>query len=559
MIDDIEQHLQAEYPGRWSRLAPLQLEKRRYRGAAAGWRIEVDAQTLHIGEVDHLVVTIDLHFPNSQPTVFAPQAGADFRWPHVEGDTKLCLIATQCAAAPGVRVLEHLIAAIELLGYSEAQCVDEFQREFLSYWKHRATVQDERRQCISIVKPKGPSRQIVCYFDADARIIFGEDKETLGRWLRNRGRNPSAKEIFPSSLLRLRLPWIPKDYPKVGEDVIKLLPEELRLGVIAAGRAAAMLIEVTTATGPGFAAVVLQGAKEKDLSNGFRHIARVPQQRIVDSFAARPVERIPVARADGAWVHGRDHNTACLELMTRRVAIVGCGAIGAAVALLLAQAGVGELLLIDPDTLSTANVGRHPLGINHTGFNKASGLSLLLRRRYPHLNFDTVFQTRFEELDHPKRQKLAAADLVLTAGIDFDGEAALDAWRVGLPRPPVLVSTWVEAFGAAGHAALLYGKQSIRPAFNELERPVFQLTDWPEDVGALIVEAGCGNVFQPHGVIDLHPTVGMAAGLVVDALTGKVPVSCRRYWLGDRARVIEAGGTPRADFDESAVLREVPW
>lgn len=559
MIENIEEHLQAQYPGSWGRLPRAELESRPFRGATAGWRIEVDPRTLRIGGVDHLVATIDSHFPNSQPTVFAPQAGTEFRWPHVEGNTKLCLIATQCAADPGVRVLDHLVAAKELLAFSEEKCADEFQREFLAYWKHRATIREEKRQCISIVKPKQYSRQIVCYFDAGGRIIFGEDKESLSRWLRNWGRNPSAKEIVPSGLLRLSRPWIPEDYPEIGQDLIKLLPEEVLRGVITAGRPAPLLIEVTTATGPGFAAVVLEGAREKDLSNGFRHIARVPHQRIVDSFAARPVQRIAVARADGAWIHGRDHNSAHLELMTKKVVIVGCGAVGAAVALLLAQAGVGELLLVDSDSLTTANVGRHPLGLNHVGWNKASALSLVLRRRYPHLSFETAFQTRFEELTHPDREKLAGADLILTAGIDFDGEAALDAWRVGLPRPPALVSTWAEAFAAAGHAVLLYGKQSIRPAFDESERPAFQLTDWPEDAGALIVEAGCGNVFQPHGVIDLHPTVGMAAGLVVDALTGKVPRSCRRYWLGDRVQVVENGGALRQDFDESRVLREVPW
>ncbi|OSZ76014.1 hypothetical protein CAP37_11840 [Hydrogenophaga sp. IBVHS1] len=535
------------------------MESRPFKGNAAGWRIEVDPQTLRIGGVDHLVVTIDSHFPNSQPTVFAPQAGTNFRWPHVEGNTKLCLIATRCATEPGERVLDHLVAAKELLAFSEEKCVDEFQREFLAYWKQRATIREEKRHCISILKPNGLSRQIVCNFDAEGRIVFGEDKESLKQWLHNRGRNPSDREVIPSHLLRLSRPWIPEAYPEVGHDLIKLLPKEVLPCVFTAGRPAPLLIEVATATGPGFAAVVLDGAKAKDLSNGFRHIARVPYQHIVKSFAARPVQRIPVARADGAWIHGRDHNCNYLELTTKKVALVGCGAVGAAVALLLAQAGVGELLLVDSDSLTTANVGRHPLGLDHVGTNKASALSLVLRRRYPHLCFESAFQTRFEDLTRSDREKLAGTDLIVTAGIDFDGEVALDAWRVGLPRPPALVSTWVEAFAAAGHAVLLYGKQAIRPAFDEAERPTFQLTDWPEDAGALIVEAGCGNVFQPHGVIDLHPTVGMAAGLVVDALTGKVMESCRRYWLGDRAKVIESGGTPRPDFDESGVMRAVPW
>jgi hypothetical protein len=170
-----------------------------------------------------------------------------------------------------------------------------------------------------------------------------------------------------------------------------------------------------------------------------------------------------------------------------------------------------------------------------------------------------VFQTRFEGLSRIDREKLASVDLIVTAGIDFDGEAALDTWRVNLDRPPALVSTWVEAFATAGHATLLFGKKSIRPAFEESERPKFQLTDWPAGSDTLIVEAGCGNSFQPHGVIDLQPTIGMAAGLVIDALTGKVNQACRRYWLGDREKVIAQGGTPRQDFDQAGSLRAAAW
>jgi hypothetical protein len=559
LIENIEQQLQAHYPGLWSRLAQTELEKRSFRRAKVGWRIEIAPEALRIDGVDHLLLTIDADFPYSQPTVFAPQAGSDYRWPHVEGDTKLCLIATRSAVDAGDRVLAHLAAAIELLRYSREECEDEFQREFLTYWKHRATVTGERRQSISIIQPKRPSRPIACFRDAGGRIIFGEDRESLTRWLRNRRENPAIKEIVPSYLLQLPRPWSPDQYPALGREVIRLLPEEALRRIIVAGQSAPLLIEVSTATGPGFAAVVLQGAKEKDLAHGFRHIARVPQQRIVDSFAARSIQRIPVARADPAWIHGRDNNPAHLELMSRKVAIIGCGALGAAVALLLAQAGVGELLFVDSDTLSTGNVGRHPLGLNHIGWNKAEALSQVCGVRYPHLNSDTAFSKRFEDLTRPEREKLEAVDLIVTAGIDFDSEAALDAWRVSLPRPPALVSTWVEAFATAGHAVLLYGKQSIRPAFDASELPVFRLAEWPPDAGVLIAEAGCGNVFQPHGVIDLHPTVGMAAGLVVDTLMNKVPKSCRQYCLGDRAQVLAAGGTPRPDFNSSRVVRTAPW
>ncbi|SCK08078.1 Dinucleotide-utilizing enzymes involved in molybdopterin and thiamine biosynthesis family 2 [Variovorax sp. HW608] len=408
--------------------------------------------------------------------------------------------------------------------------------------------------------PNQPSREIACYFDvAVGRYIFGESKESLVRWLRNFGLNPADREISPTWLLKLSRPWVPQEFPTLGRDIANALPSEVQRRVFVAGRATALLFEATTETGPVFASVVLEGAKERELSNGFRHISRVPLENIVGSFSARAVSRIPVSRADGAWIHGRDHNPSYTVLATRMVAIVGCGAVGAAVAKLLAQAGVGKMLLIDHDSLTTANVGRHPLGIEYAGLNKAMALSAALRKSFPHLQFDDIFPKRFERLSRPDREKLGSVDLIVCAGIDFDGESALDAWRTSLDQPPALVSTWAEAFGTAGHAVLLYGKTSIRPAFDESELPLMRLTDWPDGSGTLIVEAGCGNVFQPHGVVDLHPVIGMAASLVVDALTNRAPTSCRRYWLGDRTQVLSNGGTPLLAFNESKVVREVAW
>lgn len=46
-----------------------------------------------------------------------------------------------------------------------------------------------------------------------------------------------------------------------------------------------------------------------------------------------------------------------------------------------AQAG-GEQIFVDADSLSTANVSRHPLGMFHVSLNKASALKEHLRRSF---------------------------------------------------------------------------------------------------------------------------------------------------------------------------------
>lgn len=93
----------------------------------------------------------------------------------------------------------------------------------------------------------------------------------------------------------------------------------------------------------------------------------------------------------------------------------------------------------------------------------------------------------------------------------------------------------------------------------ERESPKFRLTDWPPEANHLIVEAGCGNLFQPHGAADLLPTVSMATRLVLDALVGRAPDSCRRTWFGDPEAVVALGGVARETFTEINAIRQFPW
>ena len=527
------------------------------KGFAAGWRIEIPTGSLELKTLDHLVLVIDAAFPNSQPRIFAPAAGNDYSWPHVEQSGLLCLRASRNSAPVADRVEMHLRGAQELLNFSEPKRREEFEREFTAYWSHRSTQTADRARVWSLVTPGQEAHEVAYFFDVRTnRYVIADNEDALKRWLRNTGANPGNKQIHSTWLFCLSQPWTPCEFPETGDQITKLLPQEMVCKYLKPGQPSPFLFEVVTPTGTVFAAVVLRGAERRDVVRGFRHISRVPPARIISSYAKRPVERCKVARVDGAWIHGRDHLSSYALVKNRKVVIIGCGAIGAAVARLLAQAGVGEQIFIDGDSLTTANISRHLLGTSHIGFNKASALQEYLRHEFPHLMFEHTFRSRFESLSTKNLAKLAGADLIISAGIDFDGEAALDHWRRSLARPPAHLCTWVEPYAAAGHGVLLYGQASILAGFDGEERPNFRLTDWPNESGSLIIEAGCGNSFQPHGVIDLHPTVGMAAGLALDTLLDKVPASCRRAWMGDPAVVEANGGILRENFTDRLTVRE---
>ena len=458
------------------------------------------------------------------------------------------------------RSLAGTLRKLVAVGTPRLAFLGEFEREFVAYWNQRSSARKQRHDVLSLSKPGGASREVVYYADRiNGRIVVADSKSELVNWLRNSGSNPSDREVLPTWLLRLSRPWTPQEYPEFGRDVLSELPEAILRRVLAPGQACPLLFEARTTTGPAFAAVLLHGAAERELVKGFRSMAKVPISRILASFSGRVVQRCPVTRVDGPWVHGRGHDEDYVGIRPKSVALVGCGALGGSLAKLLAQTGVGTFLLIDPDELSPANVARHSLGMRSVGENKAQATAQMLRRDFPHIEAATPYAKRFQWLAARELEAVAKVDLIISAGIDFDGDAEVDAWRRELATPPPHLCTWTEAHAIVGHAVLLYGTQSLIAGFDESERPLFRLTDWPDDGKSLVVEAGCGNLFQPHGAIDLQPTVVLAARLAIDVLLGRISSSCRRVWQGDLAAVAANGGTATPDFSASNVAREWAW
>jgi len=71
----------------------------------------------------------------------------------------------------------------------------------------------------------------------------------------------------------------------------------------------------------------------------------------------------PVQNAANDWdrIERYFGSAAFQQLAAKRVAIVGLGSGGGFAALSLAMCGIGNFILIDPDTVSPANVVRHAL------------------------------------------------------------------------------------------------------------------------------------------------------------------------------------------------------
>ena len=116
-----------------------------------------------------------------------------------------------------------------------------------------------------------------------------------------------------------------------------------------------VVLGTDTSNGVCFAALRLcpscqAGKRTEDfLAKGFRQ-GHVPRNLLIDRYLSGGVKvtKSRVDRADHSWIHGRDRDPRQEKLRYVHVAVLGCGSLGGPLARLLAQAGVGNLLLVDP-------------------------------------------------------------------------------------------------------------------------------------------------------------------------------------------------------------------
>ena len=78
------------------------------------------------------------------------------------------------------------------------------------------------------------------------------------------------------------------------------------------------------------------------------------------------------------------------KLRNARVAVAGLGGLGSTIAVMLARSGVGELLLVDFDTVDVTNLNRQMYLIPQLGKPKAEALPEILYQINPYLTYRSV-------------------------------------------------------------------------------------------------------------------------------------------------------------------------
>ncbi|MCL2590078.1 MAG: ThiF family adenylyltransferase [Betaproteobacteria bacterium] len=250
---------------------------------------------------------------------------------------------------------------------------------------------------------------------------------------------------------------------------------------------------------------------------GLRSARRRPPHATAQPPASIQASTLDVL--DRATIMSRDPSGTNNDLENTRVVCVGTGSLGGTVALQLARSGVGHITLIDPDTLASANLGRHVLGVDDLGRPKASALRDKIHRDLP--TTEVAAHVGFvEDVMHKNPEMFEKANLIVITTADWQSESLL--WKAKSDGAPWrLLQAWSEPHAQVGHALLApNGAFDARYLFGDNGDFRHKFTEWPG--GGLVALPACGESFIPGGSLGMTNIACMVSQTALRALTGHV-------------------------------------
>ena len=549
-----------------NRLPAHVLERYRKRGYGLGWRVPVVSFSDGIGR--ELDILMDEDFPYTPPRIAVANGPSVLTWPHLEANGLLCILSSDAAVSSedAIGVTRYVLSeACRLIEDGiTGDNVEDFRQEFLSYWD---LVTDKgSRSLIGLLEPRGPGRRVSVWRGQQTNIV-GENPQSLRRWLTRWGAKTGKRQdytLYEGVLIWVEEPLLPAEYPRTSVDVRALArarsPEAVPvLEDLAASGAAEIdvVVGARTTHGACFAAMTLSpprrsertGRKGNLLVKGFRP-GHVPRRLLIDRYlsAGVKVTKSRIERADHHWIHGRDQDPRQERLRHVRVAILGCGSVGGPIAGLLAQVGVGNLLLVDPEAMDWANMGRHVLGAASVDRGKAPELAREIEQAYPHLGEVSWRRERVGPKARRLVNELTDCDLIVSTMGNWAGECFLNDIHQESDDFPAIIYGWLEPHAAAAHAVFLPGRgPCLRCGMNNKGQPTLKVTDWPTERIDLQAPA-CGARFTPYGPSELCWAHALLSEAAVDALMGGLTSAHHRIWIGSRSRIEAEGGRWCSDW-----------
>jgi molybdopterin/thiamine biosynthesis adenylyltransferase len=142
-------------------------------------------------------------------------------------------------------------------------------------------------------------------------------------------------------------------------------------------------------------------------------------------------------------------------LSGKHIAIIGCGSVGGEVGDIAARTGLGRVTLIDPDIVSSENIGRHVLTSHDVGKPKVDALASHLLAINPDLAITRVFGEFSGDLTE-------TPDLIISAVDSFNCESLINIYALRTKVPAIYAGVW----GAASVGELYYVIPGKTPCYH---------------------------------------------------------------------------------------------
>jgi len=530
------------------RRAASALEERGFlAGADDSWRGTVTAG----GSTWRMRAMLPASFPDVLPEVFVE--GEFGALAHVERNGKVCIAPSTGVLLDTTRpedlVRDALDRATRVLSLSTEEHRRDRLTEFNAYW---AVVSNNQLASICPVPLRLGEIPIASISGPTTLRLAAADAASATRWAERTGHRVTGWEsAFALPLLSPLDPPPLNGVITVGEACRSIRDhidpsawEALEAWIAKSGLPA--IVCMSQPVPPDGDSVVFaahlpppSGDNAKLWKNGFRP-RHAPRRRQL-AFASREVvDRWIVNRLDAPFLlkRGGGHPA----LLQKRIALIGCGAVGSPLATMLGASGIGAIQLVDKESLAAANLQRHELGAADMGRAKVQGLKERLHAKYPHISIDT-HNGDVLSLLRSQPDVFDGYSLVAIALGDETAERRIN--QIVADRVP-RVHVWLEPLGVGGHV-LVTGFSGKNGCYNCLFRtdPEFGLVN----VSALVAPgqdlqrtfAGCAGVFTSFGSVDAHRIATEACRQIMRVLQGIITEPQLTSWQGSRETILSEG------------------
>ncbi|MEB4818366.1 ThiF family adenylyltransferase [Bacillus thuringiensis] len=220
-------------------------------------------------------------------------------------------------------------------------------------------------------------------------------------------------------------------------------------------------------------------------------------------------------------------------LTSKKIGIIGTGALGSRIAMELVRSGITNLTLIDMDIIDFDNIHRHELGANSILFEnksrtyyypKVTALKNEIQRKYPHCIVNTIAK----DVRKINLSSLQELDLIVIALGAPTIERYLNEKFHEFDSFPPTVYTWVEPLGIGGHVLVTLNNnkdgcyECLYTYDTDANAPLKNRASFAGSNQSFLKSlSGCGTSFTPYGSLDSLEIVVQCSKAVIAVLKGK--------------------------------------